>query len=163
MGRSRQRNKLTSTFNRHQAQPIRVNIPVTATVTCPGGERAGLDVRAVATIRRLDNFLCDIRVNLTLPNGASAEDSATKLYLTYLSVLVDVGLTDMVVSAIHDNDIAVIMKQRMLVEYSAKGRWYNKHRDHALHLMTIDLAHHILKKTKNANPDSERIVAFQKR
>jgi len=162
MGRSRHRNKPTSAFKQFQMPPVRATAQVVPTVACPGGGRDGLDVRAIATIQRLDSFLRDIRVNLSVPGGVWDEESAIQVYLTYLSILVDVGLTDMVVSAIHDNDIAVIMKQRMLVEYSAKALWYNKHRDYALHLMTIDMARSVLEKSKKANSDADRIAHFQR-
>lgn len=103
-----------------------------------------------------------MRVDIGVPNGAWNEESAIKRYLAYLSMLVDTALTDMVISAIHNSDLAVIMKQRMLVEYSAKGRFYNMHRDHALHLMTIDEARSVLKKVRESDPDSPSVENLEK-
>lgn len=125
---------------------------------CPGGERPGLDPATIATIQQLDVLVGELRQNIGVPNGVWDEESAVKRYLAYLSILVDVGLTDIVISAIHGNDLAVVMKQRMLVEYSAKGMFYSKHPDYALHLLTIDEARSIRQKQIQADPTSKDIA-----
>lgn len=156
MGRSRHRNKPALPFRSKPRQPLQV-VPA-----CPGGSRPGLDPRIIVQLQKLDRLVGDMRKNVCVPNGVWDQDSAVKRYLAYLSMLVDVALADMVISAIHNNDLAVIMKQRMLVEYSAKGRYYNLNRDRALHLMTIDEARSVLEKVKKSDPNSPSIEVVQK-
>ena len=155
MGRSRHRNKRKIPFK----PPARKTVQVS--VACPGGSRPGIDPRIIVQLQKLDQLVGAMRVNIGVPNGAWDEESAIERYLAYLSMLTDVALTDMVISAIHNNDLAVIMKQRMLVEYSAKGRYYNIHRDRALHLMTIDEARSVLEKVKKSDPESPHIAALE--
>lgn len=156
MGRSRQRNKRTPPYRK----PVRPVVQVS--VACPGGTRPGIDPRIIVQLQKLDRLVRGMRIDIGVPNGAWDEESAIKRYLAYLSMLVDVALADMVISAVHNNDLAVIMKQRMLVEYSAKGRFYNIHRDRALHLMTIDEARSVLNKVRESDPESPSIDALEK-
>lgn len=153
MGKKRYRRRRRPTYGRQQPQRQVGKV----IVNCPGGARPGIDPAAIACIQRLDQLLGDLRKDVGVPSDAWDEVSAVKRYMAYLSMLVDVGLTDIVISAIHNNDLAVTMKQRMLVEYSARGLFYSEHPDYALHLMTIEEKRSVRQKYLDADPDSEHI------
>jgi hypothetical protein len=53
-------------------------------------------------------------------------------------------------SAVHSNDVAVLMKERILVEYANKAVHLNKHPDYALFMTTIHEATSVRDKTRDA-------------
>jgi hypothetical protein len=149
MGRSRWRNKgQRRSLNRTRQHALTATVAIeSATPTCPGMHRDGLDGIVYIELQRLDTLVADMRKGISVP-GDWAPDSAVKRYLMYLSMLVDIALSDIAMSAIHGNDIAVQIKQRMLVEYAAKAQYYNAHPDYALYMTTIGEAESVLKKAK---------------
>lgn len=113
---------------------------------CPGPSRKGLDGEIFAALKTLYGFVYDMRHDVQVPNDVQDEETAVRRYLAYLSVLVQIGLDEMALSAMHCNDVAVLMKQRMLVEYAAKGQYFHDHPDYALFSTTIDAAASIVMK-----------------
>jgi hypothetical protein len=74
-------------------------------------------------------------------------------------MLVDAMLADIVISAIAGNDIAVIIKRRLLVEYGVRGAYCNDHPDYALYIVTIDHAKKMLKRMIDSGSEPARISA----
>lgn len=166
MGRSRQR-KNAARMSLGQTSPQRQNReahiagtlvidPATSGAECPGAVRLGLDLQVIQLLKDVDRFVADMRKDIAMPDGGWNEDIAVKRYLIYLSVLVDVMLADMVMSAVHSNDMMTLMKMRMLVEYAAKALYYDRHPEYALWAMTIGEANDVLKKlTEAQSPASD--------
>lgn len=145
-------------YRRPQGRRKKVTVTITgASPECPGGARAGLDGIVYFALKKVNQFVEDMRINISVPNQAFDEASAVERYLAYVCVLVDIVLSEMAISAIHGNDIAVLMQQRMLVEYAAKAQYYNDFPDYALFMMTIGEAHSIYKKVKMAGGDPKII------
>ncbi|MHB8145144.1 MAG: hypothetical protein ACYDEU_06070 [Vulcanimicrobiaceae bacterium] len=59
------------------------------------------------------------------------------------------------------SDIAMQIKQRMLVEYAAKAEYYETHPDYALHMSTIGEAESVLKKAKDGGYDAETMKRLE--
>lgn len=133
-----------------------------AVPTSPAASRPGLDAEVILALQDLDRLVRDMRDGLAYPNGVWDETTAVQRYLTYVSMLVDIVLADLVMSALHANDMMVLIKQRMLVEYAAKGAYYNEHSDYALFMMTIDEAEQVFRKLQESNADRSTIEAAQK-
>jgi hypothetical protein len=129
------------------------------TSLCPGMERPGLDGVVFVGLQKIDAFVRDMRKNAQIPNGVWDEDSAVKRYLAYLSMLVDIALSDIAMSAVHSNDVAVLMKERILVEYANKAVHFNKHPDYALFMTTIHEATSVRDKTRDGGGSPERLAA----
>jgi hypothetical protein len=129
------------------------------TSLCPGMERPGLDGVVFVGLQKIDAFVRDMRKNAQIPNGVWDEDSAVKRYLAYLSMLVDIALSDIAMSAVHSNDVAVLMKERILVEYANKAVHFNKHPDYALFMTTIHEATSVRDKTREGGGSPERLAA----
>jgi hypothetical protein len=119
------------------------------TTRCPGMERAGLDGIVTLGLRKIDALVREMRKNVLVPNGVQDQESSVKRYLAFLSMLVDIALADIVMSAVHSNDLAVLMKERMLVEYASKAVYFNNHPDYALFMTTIHEATSIRDKIRD--------------
>jgi len=130
-------------------EPLTVTVTGGLTPVCPGPSRRGLDGEIFVAIKELYSFVYEMRHNVQVPNGVQDEETAVQRYLAYLSVLVQIGLDEMALSATHGNDTAVLMKQRMLVEYAAKAQYFNDNPDYALFMTTIDAAESVLTKLQN--------------
>jgi len=130
------------------------------TPECPGMRRDGLDGFVYMALKRLDTLVAEMRKSVSLPGDHTA-DSAVKRYLMYLSMLVDIALADIAMSAVHGNDVAVEIKQRMLVEYAAKAEYYNTHSDYALYMTTIGEAESVLKKARVGGYDAETVKRLE--
>ena len=154
MGRSCQRKKRSAP---QRPVAIAVNIDQ-VTPACPGGARAGLDGMIFLALQQVDLFVRDMRAGIVVPSAVDDERTAVLRYLAYGSVLVDVCLADIAISAVHENDLAVIMKQRMLVEYAAKASYFSNHADYALYEMTIGEISDVLKKHRIAESDPTTIA-----
>jgi hypothetical protein len=142
-------------------------VPATFTITeitpaCPGGARPGLDAEVIVTLQQLDTVVRDMRDGLAYPAGVWDEESAVQRYFLYVSMLTDVMLTDMVMSAVHTNDTALLMKQRVLVECAGKAAYFNAHPDYALAMMTIDETKSVLRKAKHGDSDPADIAKAQR-
>lgn len=133
-----------------------------AAPTCPGGSRPGVDGEVILALTHVDALVREMRVDVSYPMGAWDENSAVQRYLMYLSLLVDIVLADISMSAIHANDMMVLMKMRMLVEYAVKAMYFDDHPDYALHQMTIGEAEEVLKKVRNAGSPDDEIERAQK-
>jgi len=120
-------------------------------------ERPGLDGFVYIGLVEIDRFVGDMRRDVAVPSGIWNETTALERYLAYLSMLVDIALADMAMSAIHSNDIAVLMKARMLVEYANKAIYCNNHPDYALYFTTIEEAASILKKNRDGGVDTATV------
>jgi hypothetical protein len=120
--------------------------------------RPGLDAAVIVALQDVNKLVLDMRLNLAYPNGAWDEDSAVARYLMYLSVLVDLVLNDMVMSAITKNDIMVLAKLRMLIEYAVKGGYFDDYPQYALYMMTIGEAKDVYQKLKDAETDEAAIA-----
>ena len=132
----------------------RFTVKVTSAMpVSPEVSRPGLDGFVYAALQHLDRLVSDMRVSIGIPAGVWDERSAVQRYLAYLSVLVDVTLADMAMSALHSNDLLVEIKQRMLVEYAAKAKFFSDNPDYALYMTTIHEARSVLDKaTKSGEP-----------
>jgi hypothetical protein len=128
------------------------------TPACPGMERPGLDGEIFIALQGLDSLIRDMRLNIGVPNQVIDQDAAVKRYLVYLSVLVDVVFSEMAMSAVHGNDLAALMAQRMLIEYAAKAEYFHLHPDYALYMMTINEAESVLKKNILAGTSDAAII-----
>ena len=123
--------------------------------------RPGLDVDVMLAIQQVDALIKDMRANVTIPEPTKDEDTAVKHYLLYASMLVDSILPDIIMSAIAGHDVMVQMKQRPLLEFSAKAMYFHQHPDYALFAMTIGEAMSILKKNKLAESPPDVIAQAQ--
>ncbi len=99
-----------------------------------------------------------MRQGLLWPNQVTDEVSAVQRYLVYLSMLVDMVVSDITMSAMIKNDAMVLVKLRMLIEYSTKGAYYDEHPDYALYMTTIGEAKDVLDKLRDANTDQIAIA-----
>jgi len=106
----------------------------------PEVTRFGLDAEVTVALQDLDDLVRDMRADALYPSGVWDESSAVKFYLMYLSMLVDVVLADIGMSALNSNDMMVYMKQRLLVEYAAKAMYFDEHPTYALAMMTVGAA-----------------------
>ena len=166
MGRSRWRNRSAGPHQRLRKGSAQSPVTVTATVEsvtprCSGMERAGLDGVVFLALLQLDSLLREMRNGIGVPNGIWDEETAVKRYLAYLSMLVDVTLADIAMSAVHSNDLAVLMKERMLVEYANKALYCDAHPDYALYFTMIQEAKDVLKKLRNGGGDAEAVAAAE--
>ena len=128
---------------------------------CPGAIRPGLDPQIYNALDKVTLFIRDMHRDVRVCNQVMDEDTAAQRYIAYLSVLVDVSMREMSLSAIHGYDLALLMKQRMLVEYAAKAWYFHRHRDYALFMTTINEAENVVKKFKHAAADAETIKEKQ--
>jgi len=129
--------------------------------TSPAVSRVGLDSDVIMALQDLDRLVGEMRKSIPVPNGVWDESSAVQRYLVYLSMLVDVVFGELVMSALHSNDWMVHMKQRMLIEYAAKGAYYDDHPQYALFMMTIGKAEDRLRKVTDAGSDPGIIEAAE--
>ena len=169
MGRSRWRNRTSNIPSGTRTQRSRTNPPTdileakvsinSITPECPGMRREGLDGVVFLALRQVDEFVRDMRVGIQIPNAISDEHSAVQRYLAYLSMLVDVALSDIAMSAIHCNDLAVEMKARMMVEYVSKAIYCDAHPDFALWFTTIGEAKSVAAKLERGGADSDLVAA----
>lgn len=125
--------------------------------------RPGLDVNIMIAIQEVDALIKDMRASVTIPEPTKDEDTAVKHYLLYASMLVDSVLPDIIMSAIAGHDVMVQMKQRLLLEFSAKAMYFHQHPSYALYMMTIGEAKSILKKVTLAESSPEIIAEAQQR
>ena len=164
--RWRQRPEQTGIPNGPRHKPIartaRPSVAVdSVTPLCPGMERAGLDVVVYIGLQKIDTLVRDMRKDVLIPNGVWDEESAIKRYLAYLSMLVDIALSDIAMSAVHANDIAVLMKERMLIEYANKAVYFNAHGDYALYMTTIHEAKSVKDKARDGGGSAEDLAAAE--
>jgi hypothetical protein len=124
----------------------------------PPFERPGLDAEIVRALQAMDDFVRDMRAGLRWPNQVTDRQSAVQRYLVYLSMLVDSVVSDIAMSAMIKNDVMVLAKLRMLIEYSTKGAYYDDHPDYALYMTTIGEAKEVLSKLQDANTDQKAIA-----
>jgi hypothetical protein len=120
--------------------------------------RPGLDPDSIIAIQALDALIKEMRENIEYPSAPVDEDSAVKLYLLYLSILIDVVLADIVMSALAKNDLMVEIKQRILLEYSAKGIYLHEHPSYALYMLTVAEAWAIERKLEKAQASPQTIA-----
>ncbi|MHB8355433.1 MAG: hypothetical protein ACYDDQ_01945 [Vulcanimicrobiaceae bacterium] len=156
------------TPGRPNPKPVGAAAPATVTLTinsvtpsCPGMERPGLDGVVYIGLQEVDALVRDMRKDIGIPNGVWDEESAVRRYLVYLSMLVDITLADIAMSAVHSNDMAVLMKERMLVEYAIKAIYFNDHPDYALYMTTIHEALSIRDKTRDGGGSVEELQAAE--
>ena len=149
---------------RTEKKPSPANIPLAnvkhymVAPSAPGATRPGIDVELVVALQEIDRLISDMRNGLNYPNQAWNEETAVQRYLLYISMLIDVVLAEFTMSALHSNDMMLIIKQRLLIEYAAKSAYYDEHPDYALFMMTIDRAKQRLKKLRKANADASKIA-----
>lgn len=166
MGRSRWRNRDSQhphagNGKRRAPKPQSMTATVTidsVTPVCPGMSRPGLDGIVYMALLELDRLLREMRMNVPIPNSVEDEDSAVKWYLVYLSLLVDVALSDSAMSAVHSNDLAVLLKERMLVEYASKAMYCGDHPAYALWYTTIHAAESVAKKLRQGGVGPQEIA-----
>lgn len=162
MGRSRWRNRSAgpphAKGKANATKPTTAPVEVEITAHCPGMSRPGIDGAVTVALFDLDALLREMREGIDYPNQSLDGESAVKRYLVYLSMLVDVTLTDIVMSAVHDNDYAVLMKARMLVEYASKAGYSDAHPEYALWFTTIYEAESVLKKLRNGGAPPEVVA-----
>jgi hypothetical protein len=139
-------------------RPLTATGAVSLVAESPAASRPGLDATVIMTLQDLDRLVGDMRKEIPVPSGAWDEDTAVKRYLVYLSMLVDILLAEIVMSAIHSSDMMVFMKQRMLVEYAAKAAYYDDNPEYALFMMTIDKADQRLRKLVDADSDPSLVA-----
>lgn len=143
-----------------EAPQFTINI-TSATPVCPQVSRPGLDGFVYAALQHLDQLIADMRRDIGIPAGVWDEESAVQRYLAYLSVLVDATLADMAMSALNSNDLLVEIKQRMLVEYAAKAKFFSDNPDYALFMTTIHEAQSVLDKATRSGEPKETIAALK--
>jgi len=131
-------------------RPMTATISGTVTPTSPEMSRPGLDAEVIVAIQWIDQLIKDMREGLAYPSAPEDEDSAVKRYLLYASMLIDSVLPDIIMSAIAEHDVMVQIKQRILLEYSAKATYFDDHPDYALYMMTVCEAASILRKFEKA-------------
>ena len=136
---------------------------VEAVPAYPATSRPGLDSKIFIALKAVDNLIRDMRIGIDLPSDIADGENALRSYLLHLSVLVDVVLADIGMSALNRNDLMVRIKLRMLVEYAAKAAYFDDHRDYALWMMTIGEARQTLRKLRDADSDIEMINAASQR
>ena len=101
-----------------------------------------------------------MREGLRYPATVEDEETAVKRYFLYISMLIDLILPEIVMSAIATHDVMVQVKLRSLLEYSAKAVYYDDYPSFALYMMTVDESASILRKLKLAKaPDDEILFA----
>jgi hypothetical protein len=120
-------------------------------------QRPGVDGIVYIGLQEVDALVRDMRQGIDTPNSVWDEESALRRYLIYLSMLVDIALSDIAMSAVHRNDIAVLMKERMLVEYANKAIYCNDHPSYTLYLTTIHEAESIWRKLRNGGARPEEV------
>jgi hypothetical protein len=120
-------------------------------------ERPGLDGYIYLALVKLDAFLREMREHIRVPYIVD-EETAVRRYLVYLSMLIDIALTDIAMSAIHSNDRAVQIKERMLVEYATKALYSNDNPGYALYFTTIHEADSVLKKLRRGGAGADEIT-----
>jgi len=109
----------------------------------------------------LDELIRDMRLGLDYPATVEDEETAVKRYLLYISMLVDLVLPEIVMSAIATHDVMVQIKLRSLLEYSAKALYYDEHPSFALYMMTVDESASIVRKLRVAKAPKDEIVAAE--
>jgi hypothetical protein len=134
---------------------------MTEVPVAPEFSRPGLDPDVIRALQALDDLVRDMRIDVEVPIGVTDADSAVQRYLIYLSMLVDSVVADIGMSAMIKNDVMVLTKLRMLIEYSTKGAYYDEHPDYALYMLTIGEAKDILHKLEDANTDPQAIANAQ--
>ena len=146
---------------RPASPPADISVTIdSVTPVCPGMQRPGLDGVVYFGLQRVDALVRDMRRDIQVPNGVWDEESAVRRYLAYLGMLVDIALSDIAMSAVHSNDMAVLMKERMLVEYANKALYFNEHPDYALFMTTIHEATSVRDKIR-AGGVSENLAAAE--
>jgi hypothetical protein len=158
MGRSHWRNKRAKKPYSKPATSTPKFIVQEMTPQCPGGQRDGLDGFVTLELQKVDVLIRDMRLDIPVPNSVWDEDTAVKRYLIYLSMLTDVIMSDMLMSAIHGNDLAVLIKARILVEYANKAIYCQDHPDYALYLTTIAEAESVYWRLREGGADPEGVA-----
>lgn len=168
MGKNRWRQRAGQTGIPQRPRRKRIAPPVQASVSiesvtplCPGMERPGLDGIVYLGLQKIDTLVRDMRRDVLIPNRVWDEESAVKRYLAYLSMLVDIALSDIAMSAVHSNDIAVLMEERMLVEYANKALYFNDHGDYALYMTTINEAQSVRDRTRDGGGSAADLAAAE--
>jgi len=136
---------------------------VTAVPSYRETSRPGLDGRIFVALLSLDELVRDMRSGVKFPSEILDGESALQSYLLYVSILVDIVLADIVMSAMNCNDQMVRMKLRMLVEYAAKAAYFDDNRDYALWMMTINEAEQTLRKLTDAESEPQAKDAVAER
>ena len=136
--------------------PSNVTVNVGRIPVVPAHSRPGLDSDVISALQGLDRLMKDMRENLTC-FPSSDEEASVLQSLVYLSVLLDICLADIVMSAMISNDVAVRMKLRLLLEYSAKGYYYDIHPEYALFMVAIQRLRDMIGKAKNSGGSKAEI------
>ncbi len=110
-------------------------------------------------IVQVDALIGDMRLDIYVPPTIIDADTALRRYLVYLSLLIDVMLADILMSAIHSTDIAVRLKRRMLLEYCAKGLYCFDNPEYCLYFATVAESESILDKLHNGGRPAADIEA----
>lgn len=164
MGRSKWR-------NRHNQHPVESRKDVllepaatlqSITPGCPGYERPGFDHEVSLALIQVDALIRDMRDAIRVPPLIVDADTALRRYLVYLSMLIDVILADLMMSAVHENDLAVRLKRRMLLEYVNKAIYCADHPDYCLYLTTVAESESVLKKLTDGNAPAADVEAETK-
>jgi len=137
-----------------EAQP-EVVLTVRGVPACPGAVRPELDVELITALQELEKFFYDMRKDVGVPNGVWDETTAVLRYLAYLSVLIDIWLSDIALSALHSIDLAILMKLRVLVEYVVRAQYVDSHTDYALYMMTVGEASSVVRKLEESGSDED--------
>jgi hypothetical protein len=162
MGRSKWRKRQRPVAPKSTATSNPTVTVQSVTPVCPGAERLGLDGIVYAALAEVESLVKDMREGIDVPNGIWDEETAVRRYLIYLSLLTNIVLADMGMSAVHSNDYAVLMKARILVEYANKAIYCNNNPQYALFFTTICEAESVLKKLRKGGADEDTIAAAEK-
>jgi hypothetical protein len=133
---------------RRQRQNVRCGMPI----------RGGIDLHILAFLKDVDKAFRAMRADIAPSPGDDIEVECVRRYLAYLSMLVDVALAGLTMNALHQNDLLVVMLQRLLVEYAAKGLYYQAHPRFAVFMMRINEADSVVQRVKDGNLAPERIA-----
>jgi hypothetical protein len=120
--------------------------------------RGGIDLNVLKFLKDVDLAFRNMRINLVLESSDDIEIDCVKRYLVYLSMLLDVALAGLTMNALHQNDLMVVILQRLLVEYAAKGLYYQSHPAFAVFMMLINEADSVVQRSKDGNLAPERIA-----
>jgi hypothetical protein len=162
MASRRRRRRRVAGGNQKPGLRVPVEVSLTEVPMAPAFARPGLDAEIIRALKTMDDLVRDMRKGLRWPNQVTDEVSAVQRYLVYLSMLVDSAVSDITMSALIKNDIMVLAKLRMLIEFATKAAYYDDHPDYALYMTTIGDAKEVFGKLRDANNDQAAIKSAEK-